>query len=59
MGNSSVRIQDLIDDARAFADLAPALPTGGFSDSPALSMVNDTMQAMLCGGAQGQPFNWK
>jgi hypothetical protein len=22
-------------------------------------MVNDTMQAMLCGGAQGQPFNWK
>ena len=59
MGSSSVRLQDLIDDARAFADLAPALPTGGFSDAPAISIANDTMQAMLCGGPQGQPFNWK
>jgi len=48
-----------VDDARAFSDLAPALPTGGFSDAPALSIANDVMQAMLCGGPNGEPFNWK
>ena len=59
MGNSSMTLQDLCDDARSNAELAPAVPAGGFSDAPALSMANDVMQNMLAGGPQGQPFNWK
>lgn len=59
MGNSSVTLQDLIDDARSNAELAPAIPTGGYSDAPALSIANDVMQNMIAGGPMGQPFNWK
>lgn len=59
MGNSSVTLQDLVDDARSNAELAPAIPTGGYSDAPALSIANDVMQNMLAGGPMGQPFNWK
>ena len=59
MGNSSVTLQDLVDDARSNAELAPAIPTGGYSDAPALSIANDVMQNMIAGGPVGQPFNWK
>lgn len=59
MGNSSVTLQDVVDDARSNAELAPAIPVGGMSDAPALSVANDVMQNMLAGGPMGQPFNWK
>jgi hypothetical protein len=59
MGQSSVQLQDLVDDARTYSDYAPVLPTGGFSINPALSIANDTLQNMLSGGPDGQPFNWK
>ena len=59
MGNSSIQIRSLVDDARTFAEIAPVLPTGGFSSQPAISIVNDTMTAMLMGTPDGQPFNWK
>jgi len=59
MGNSSVTLQELVDDARSNAELAPAVPVGGYSDAPALSIANDVMQNMLAGGPMGQPFNWK
>jgi hypothetical protein len=59
MGNSSVKLQDLVEDARSNAELAPAIPAGGFSDAPAISIANDVMQNMLAGGPAGQPFNWK
>ena len=59
MGNSSCTVQMLIDDARSNAELAPALPVGGFADAPALSIANDVMQNMIAGGPMGQPFNWK
>ena len=59
MPNSSIQLQSLVDDAQSFGDLAPALSAGGFSDAPALSIANDVMTAMLLGGPNGQPFNWK
>lgn len=59
MGNSSVQLQELVDDAKSFAELEPSLAVGGFSDSPAVSIANDVMQEMVAGGPEGQPFNWK
>lgn len=59
MGNSSIQIRALVDDARTFAEIAPVLPTGGHSLQPAVSIVNDTMTAMLMGTPNGEPFNWK
>ena len=59
MGNSSIQVRSLVDDARTFAEIAPVLPTGGYSLQPALSITNDTMTAMLMGSPDGNPFNWK
>ena len=58
-GNSTITIQELVDDALTFGDIAPVLATGGNSMAPALSIVNDTVQAMINGGQVGQPFNFK
>jgi hypothetical protein len=58
-GNSTITLQSLVDDAQSMGDLAPALSTGGWSTAPALSIANDVMNAMLLGGPNGQPFNWK
>ena len=59
MGNSSFRIQDLVDIARTRGDIAPALPTGGAYETVALSCANDAMTAMLAGSEKGSPFNFK
>jgi hypothetical protein len=59
VGNSSMQLQELVDDAQSFAELAPSLATGGRSDLPGISIANDVMQAMVAGGPEGQPFNWK
>ena len=59
MGNSTIQIRALVDDALTFAELAPVLPTGGYSLQPALSIVNDTMTAVLQGTYNGEPFNFK
>jgi hypothetical protein len=57
--NSTVTLQDIADQASDFGDLAPALPTGGHSVQPAISIGNDVMTAMLLGTGEGHPFNWK
>lgn len=57
--NSTIKLQEIVDDASTLGDVAPALATGGFSDAPALSIANDVISAMLLGGPMGQPFNWK
>jgi len=57
--NSTIKLKELIDDAETLGDVAPALFTGGFSSAPALSIANDVIAAMLLGGPNGQPFNWK
>lgn len=59
MGQSTVQLQELVDDARSFGEIAPVLPTGGYSVGPALSIANDVKQNMISGGPDGQPFNWK
>lgn len=58
-GNSTITLQELVDDASSLGDVAPALATGGMSVAPALSIANDVMQAIINGGPGGQPFNWK
>src|ERR1700690_3704769 len=57
--NSSIKLNSIVSDAEVMGDLAPALATGGFSDAPALSIATDVMSAMILGGPQGQPMNWK
>lgn len=57
--NSTTTLQNIIDDALTLGDVAPTLATGGRSQAPALSIANDVMLAMLQGGPNGQPFNWK
>jgi hypothetical protein len=57
--NSTIRLQELVDDAATFGDVAPVLATGGQSMAPALSIANDVMQALINGGPGGQPYNWK
>jgi hypothetical protein len=57
--NSSIKLQQIVDDAFTLGDVAPALATGGVSDTPALSIANDVMAAIVLGGPQGQPLNWK
>lgn len=59
MGNSTIQLQQIVDDAMSLGDVAPALATGGFSDQPALSIANDVLTAMLLGGPNGEPMNWK
>jgi hypothetical protein len=58
-GQSSITLQDLVDDALSLADVAPALATGGFENQPALRIADTVMRAMLTGGPNGQPYNWK
>jgi hypothetical protein len=58
-GNSTIQLQEVVDDASTLGDVAPALATGGFSMSPALSIANDVMQAIINGGNAGQAYNWK
>lgn len=59
MPNSSITLQEVMDDASSLGDVSPALATGGLSTSPAISIANDVMQAMINGGPGGQPYNWK
>lgn len=59
MANSSISLQNIVDDAQSSAELAPCLATGGWSDQPALRVGNTVMTAMLLGGPNGQPFNYK
>ena len=57
--NSTITLLEIIDDAETLGDVAPALAVGGRSQAPALSIANDVMLAMIQGGPDGRPFNWK
>ncbi len=59
MGNSSITLSEVVDDASSLGDVSPALATGGLSNAPALSIANDVMQAIINGGPAAQPYNWK
>ena len=47
VGNSTIKLQNIMDDAGTLGDVAPALPTGGFSMQPALSIANDVMAQLI------------
>jgi hypothetical protein len=55
MGNSTCRLQAVVDFAKTLPDLSPVLATGGFSQEPALTIANDVMTAML---ALPDPWPW-
>lgn len=47
MGNSTTKLQSVVDFARTYPELNPVLAMGGFSQEPALTIANDVMIAML------------
>ena len=59
MGNSTITLQSVVLDAASNGDISPTLAPSGFATSPALSIANDVMSAMLRGGSRGQRFNFK
>jgi hypothetical protein len=54
VGNSTTKLQSVVDFARTNPDLSPVLASGGFSQEPALTIANDVAIAMFA-----QPFNPK
>lgn len=56
MGNSTVRISDVVSYAKSFPDIAPVvqMAAGGVSLQPSLNIANDTMTEIIA-----QVFNWK
>jgi hypothetical protein len=54
VGNSSVSIQSIADFASSLGELAPVLPTSGFSTLTALTTATDVMNDLIA-----QRFNWK
>src|SRR5260370_34006756 len=59
MGNSTIKLQSIVDDGFRMGDIAPALASGGSSNEPALSIANDVITDMINGTPDGNPFNWK
>lgn len=51
---STITIQQVANSIRAYPDLTPLLGTAGWTQEPALSIANDTMQQFLA-----QSLNWK
>jgi hypothetical protein len=54
MGNSSIKLQAVVDYCRTFPELNPVLAMGGFSQEPALTIGNDVLIQFFA-----QPHNWK
>ena len=54
MSNSSITIQQVADYAATLGELAPVLPTGGFSVQNVLTTATDVMNDLI-----GQRFNFK
>lgn len=55
MGNSSIKLQRIVDSVSAIGDLQPLFAaTGGFADEPACTIANDVMQEII-----SERFPWK
>lgn len=54
MPNSSVYLQDVVDDTMRFGDLRPVLGVAGSSLEPALTIANEVVQELFA-----QRYNWK
>jgi hypothetical protein len=61
--NSTISLDELVDDAMSFGNVAPTLDTSTGNVSPAISIANTVMQVLINGapGSDGipEPFNWK
>jgi hypothetical protein len=57
--NSTITLDEIVDDAASFGNVAPTLATATGNVSPAISIANTVMQTLINGGPGGQPFNWK
>ena len=56
MGNSNVRLMDIVDEVAIIGDLTPVLKaTGGYAAQPALSIANNVMGEML---SERCPWKW-
>ena len=56
MGNSNVKLQDVVDGVATIGDLTPVLiNTGGFAAEPALTIANDVASEMF---AERFPWKW-
>ena len=51
---STLTVQAVANSIRAYPDLKPLLPTGGWTQEPALTIANDVMQRFLA-----QAMDWK
>jgi hypothetical protein len=54
MGSSTTTLQSVVDYMSSLGELAPILPSGGYSVSTALSMGTDVMSELIA-----ERFNWK
>jgi hypothetical protein len=52
---STIKLQQIVQSARAYSDLQPILGTGGWTQEPALTIANDVLQRIL---AQGMDWKW-
>lgn len=64
MPNSTIRLQDIVDEALTFAELVPVLGVGGTADQPARTIANAVLRGILGGfrmpdGRKAGPFPWK
>lgn len=51
---SSITVQQVVNSARAYAELSPVLGASGWQQEPALTIANDVMQRFFA-----EPLNWK
>jgi hypothetical protein len=51
---STITLQQYVDSARAYKELAPVLETAGWGYEPALTIANDVLQKIIA-----QTLNWK
>lgn len=54
MGSSTTTLQSVVDFVSSMGELAPVLPTGGYSVATALSIATDVMSELIA-----ERFNWK
>ncbi len=47
MGNSTTKLQSIVEYAKTYPDLSPVLASGGFSQEPALTIANDVANQMF------------
>jgi hypothetical protein len=56
VGNSTIRLQEIVDSVSTIGDLTPVLKnTGGFANEPAITIATDVMAQII---AERNPWKW-